>query len=127
MVKDIRTEEFTLPFPPSVNHYWRNIGNRAIISREGREYRESVRAAVWQQRSCPAPICGAIEVSIFARVPDKRRRDVDNMLKAVLDSLETAGAYKDDSQVLSLTIRKCALDQAKKPGYVRVTITGIDT
>ncbi len=26
----------TLPYPPSVNHYWRRVGLRTLISREGR-------------------------------------------------------------------------------------------
>ena len=26
----------TLPYPPSINHYWRRVGPRTLISREGR-------------------------------------------------------------------------------------------
>ncbi len=28
-----------LPYPPSVNHYWRRVGDRTLISREGRKFR----------------------------------------------------------------------------------------
>jgi len=28
-----------IPYPPSVNHYYRRVGNRMLISREWREYR----------------------------------------------------------------------------------------
>ena len=31
--------EFELPWPPSVNGYWRTFRNRQIISKRGREYR----------------------------------------------------------------------------------------
>ena len=34
--------EITLPWPPSVNTYWRNFDGRMIISARGREYRETV-------------------------------------------------------------------------------------
>ena len=32
--------ELELPFPPSVNHYYRRVGPRTLISREGRRFRE---------------------------------------------------------------------------------------
>lgn len=33
---------YVLPFPPSVNRYYRHVGYRTLLSREGREYRECV-------------------------------------------------------------------------------------
>ena len=36
------TAEFELPWPPSVNHYYRHVGHRVLISRDGRHYRENV-------------------------------------------------------------------------------------
>jgi crossover junction endodeoxyribonuclease RusA len=38
--------------------------------------------------------------------PDRRRRDLDNLQKAVLDSLAHAGIYADDSQVDLLVVRR---------------------
>jgi Holliday junction resolvase RusA-like endonuclease len=34
--------ELQLPFPPSVNQYWRNFRGRTIISKAGRDYRAEV-------------------------------------------------------------------------------------
>ena len=34
--------ELELPVPPSINHYYRRVGPRTLISREGRAYREAV-------------------------------------------------------------------------------------
>ena len=34
--------EMLLPFPPSANHYWRHVGPRTLISREGRTFRTNV-------------------------------------------------------------------------------------
>jgi crossover junction endodeoxyribonuclease RusA len=40
--------------------------------------------------------------------PDNRRRDVDNVLKSLVDALERGGAYGDDSQIQRLSIEKLA-------------------
>ena len=33
--------ELTLPWPPTVNTYWRNFGGRTIVSAKGRSYRKA--------------------------------------------------------------------------------------
>jgi crossover junction endodeoxyribonuclease RusA len=96
--------ELELPYPPSINHYWRRVGARTLISREGRRFRGRVVAIVAALR--PVPMNGSLEVEIDVYPPDRRRRDIDNLIKSVLDSLEHGGVYPDDSQVVHLTIRK---------------------
>ena len=92
-----------LPWPPSVNHYWRNVGGKTIISAKGRQYREAVRRLAIAE-SWPIHADKRLAVYIEAWVPDKRRRDLDNMLKAALDALTFAGVWDDDSQIDSLSI-----------------------
>lgn len=94
--------EFRLPYPPSVNHYWRQVGGRTLVSRAGRAYRNAVVAA-----GVPAlGLLGKIEVSILARPPDNRRRDLDNILKAAIDGMQRAGVYLDDSQIAKLVVER---------------------
>ena len=38
--------------------------------------------------------------------PDNRRRDIDNVFKALLDAMQHGGAYADDSQIVRLSIDK---------------------
>jgi crossover junction endodeoxyribonuclease RusA len=92
-----------LPWPPSVNHYWRNVGGKMLISKKGREYREAVRFLAIAENW---PIHGSkrLTVNIEAWIPDNRRRDLDNMLKAALDALTYAGVWEDDSQIDDLRI-----------------------
>jgi len=93
----------TLPWPPSVNSYWRTFNGRMIISAKGREYREAVIAQIAAQNKACA-YTGPLQVVIEAWRPDKRRRDLDNLLKAALDGLAHAGVYEDDSQIVDLRI-----------------------
>lgn len=97
-------KKITLPYPPSVNTYWRNYNGRTIISAKGREYREVV---VHNLSYDPDPemFMGAVKVSIIAYRPDKRKRDLDNILKAPLDALSYAGIWQDDSQIVDLSIK----------------------
>ena len=47
---------------------------------------------------------GKVKVTIEAYRPDKRRRDLDNLLKAPLDALTHAGVYQDDELIVDLRI-----------------------
>ena len=92
------TQEFELPWPPSVNHYYRHVGARVLISRDGRRYRELVTALVNQ--TAFRPFQGRISLRAEFYPPDKRRRDLDNVGgKVLLDTLQAAGLFKDDCQI----------------------------
>ena len=107
---------YDLPYPPSVNRYWRSLGRgRVVISKEGREYR----SAVCDLLPAADKATGRLAVTIFATMPDKRVRDIDNITKATLDALKHAGTYDDDSQIDDLRVVRCAVE---KPGGLRVTI-----
>ena len=95
------TLQFDLPYPPSVNHYWRRVGARTLISRQGRIFRESVCSLLALRRLHPLDGPLSIEIDVFP--PDHRRRDIDNLLKSLLDALEAAGVYHNDSQIVELT------------------------
>jgi len=98
--------ELDLPFPPSVNHYYRRVGSKTLVSREGRAFRSrvcSILAALGLR-----PLRGPLALEIDVYPPDNRRRDIDNVQKALLDALQHGGAYRDDSHIIRLTIEKHA-------------------
>ena len=83
----------TLPYPPSVNRYWRSVRGRNILSAEARDYRRRAHAVV---ESNGWRVTGPVRVLFMAYAPDKRRRDADNLLKPMLDCLVNAGAIEGD-------------------------------
>lgn len=114
--------KLTLPWPPSVNRYWRSVNGRVLIAAAGRRYRTDVEL-VYRLQSLTGGGCGSllVEVSIDAWLPDLRRRDIDNILKAPLDALTHAGLWDDDSQVVQLSIRKAGMDRERPRLEVRIT------
>lgn len=96
-----------LPFPPTMNHYWRHVelhGRRAVlISKSGREFRSRV---VRANTGNGDPVRGPIRVTVFVWVPDRRKRDLDNLLKPLLDACTYAGLWVDDSQIVDLRIKR---------------------
>ncbi|AQT67924.1 Crossover junction endodeoxyribonuclease RusA [Anaerohalosphaera lusitana] len=111
----------TLPYPPSINHYWRRVGQRTLISREGRTFRKKVCALLGRGIE---PLEGRLAVVLDIYPPDRRRRDIDNVQKALLDAVEHAGVYRDDSQVDLLITRR---RDVVKGGRAVVHITDIST
>ncbi len=65
---------------------------------------------------------GRLSVKIDMHPPDARRRDVDNVLKPLLDALQHGGAFRDDSQIDKLTIERM---QPIKYGYTTIEIEAI--
>jgi len=110
--------EFELPWPPSVNHYYRHVGPRVLISRDGRKYRENV-VSLLKSEGIPK-FTGKVELHIELMPGDNRRRDVDNSLKCLLDTFTHGGLYDDDSQVYKLTVIKREPMPPNGMAYVRI-------
>lgn len=112
--------QLTLPFPPSVNGYWRSFRGRQILSKRAREYREEAVKAADFYGCTIAPLPLQLRVWLLLSPPDRRVRDIDNYSKGVLDALTHAKVWADDKQVRSLRIDWVACQG--KPGSVLVTI-----
>lgn len=123
------TVNLTLPWPPSVNHYWRAVTMpskkggpsvvRHLISKAGRDYKAAVAARV-SGAGARHGLTGRLAIKIDLYPPDRRQRDIDNSIKATLDALVAAGVFEDDSQVDHLEVVRA---DVTKGGAALVTVT----
>ena len=93
---------FELPWPPSVNRYYRHVGPRVLISREGRRYRMM---CVSRLGGVFPKLEGKVKLTGEFYPPDARKRDLDNVLKCMIDSLVHAGLMRDDSQIKHIDVQ----------------------
>ena len=92
-----------LPYPPTLNScYPTNRSGRRTLSTKGREFRVEVQARILEQHGIINTLKGLIKVTLMLVPPDKRRRDLDNVIKPVLDGLVHAGVMEDDVQVKAI-------------------------
>ena len=91
------TVRYELPYPPSVNNYWHTSGKRRYISPAGKKFTEEVAVNVYEQ-GYKRFGDKSLGISVMIHPRSKRRFDLDNTLKAILDALMKAGCYDDDSQ-----------------------------
>jgi crossover junction endodeoxyribonuclease RusA len=116
---DVVAGAVCLPYPPSVNHMYRRASNRVVLSSEARAWRETAR---WYLRSAGIVqlLSGPVSVSVDAYRP-RRRGDIDNLAKAILDAL-IGVAYVDDAQVVHLAMTR--YEHATNPRVlVRVNVS----
>lgn len=84
-----------LPFPISLN-------NAFSQTRTGRRFK-SARYARWQSQASVLiraaripPLVGPVTIAITVTPPDLRRRDIDNLIKPILDALVNAAVLRND-------------------------------
>lgn len=109
-----------LPFPPSINAYWKHrvAGKLAIVylSKEAIKFRQDVRSTV----KFDEKFTGRVKVTINLFAPSKRSYDIDNRVKAILDSLTHIGLWNDDEQVDILIVKRGCIE--KNNGFCVVEV-----
>lgn len=112
--------EFDLPWPPSVNRYYRHVGSRVLVSHAGRLYRSMVVSRLGGRYPREAV---ALRLTAEFYPPDRRKRDLDNLLKCLQDSLQAAGLFFDDCQIRSL--RLDMKEPTPPEGFVHVKLEAL--
>ena len=115
-----------LPFPPSVNTLYATVNNRRVLSKKGRLYKKEVGELVIAggfKKNYDFPFKGSLSVSIKYYPANKRKFDIMNFNKALLDAFTEVGVYDDDSQIDMLIQKRCEV--VAKPGHVVVRVVEI--
>lgn len=107
-----KTVRFTVYGEPKSKQRPRVTARGTYTPEETREAEHKVRAA-WQKTQAE-PFTYQVVASIDFFNGNRRRRDLDNMAKLVLDGLNKV-AYADDHQIVALQLRKffCVPERAR--------------
>lgn len=93
------------PWPPSTNHaYPSNKWGKRFLSAAGKAYKAAVQAVVLEAGR--PRLEGRLAVCIDLHPPDRRRRDIGNHEKVLIDALVEAGVFEDDEQIDELLLRR---------------------
>ena len=109
-----------------------------MVSKEGKAYRVAVRHHIEQVRAKTGAE-GRIAVRVQLYAPNRVRRDLDNILKALLDAMATErmknkvtgkrvvvwrGIYDDDSQIDKLLVERMTISKDNPRVEVRIMEIG---
>ena len=64
---------FELPYPPSINGYWRTFRNRQIISKRGRDYRAKAIESMQSLGLYDEMLSGRLQVHLTLHPPTLRK------------------------------------------------------
>lgn len=103
----MKSQRLLLPYPISANRYWRVYRGHVVQSRDAGLYRRDVIKLA--KAAGIEVVRGDIEVKVTLRpkmtksgAEYKKRLDLDNCLKVVLDCLNGV-MYEDDSQIVAIS------------------------
>lgn len=91
--------EIRLPFPPSVNQLYATNWKTKRRYKTGK-YNEWQKDAGWKLKTQKRQNhSGRVAVTYFAKRPDNRKRDIDNLSKAICDFLVLHQIISDDRHI----------------------------
>jgi len=103
--------------PPSVNNYWVGTGRTCKVSDRGRDFHDLVAMNVPQLFTT-----SRLKLDVTFHFPNNQRRDIDNFLKATIDSLVKCGLCVDDEQFDVLHVKR---GNVVKGGLIKLKVLEI--
>lgn len=106
--------------PPSVNGAYRHYRGRVVLSKSVRAFHD-IAAKILEGVKVPKSwlYCN-VEITI---TPPRRRCDIDNRVKVLLDTLTRSGVWDDDEKAATLRVSFTAPVKGDKEGRTLVRLT----
>jgi|KBSMisStandDraft_5_1062788.scaffolds.fasta_scaffold65100_1 crossover junction endodeoxyribonuclease RusA len=112
-----------LPWPPSLNRIWRSKGK--VVYRDPKYVRWIDQAGWLAKLGKHQQVRGEFSATIVLNPPNKRKIDVDNRVKVLLDLAQRVGLVEDDCLCRLLVVSYGGKDAA--PLGARLTISSFVT
>lgn len=108
--------------PPSINTYYRRAGTTMYLTKKGREFKKNMLEHLQNVLEYKTdPLENRLKVCIEIKFKERRKRDVDNYNKAILDSFNGV-IWTDDEIIDELTTKK---SYGNKENMIIITIEKI--
>jgi len=118
----------TLPLPPSINNYWglrlgvSSVKKKQIpmkyVTHAAKDYRSTVENIILKEYPNFHPLEGDLQIAVLIHPANRRKEDIDNRLKPLLDALQGV-LYEDDAQIKTL---RAELLDPEPSGCILVTL-----
>lgn len=103
--------EFTVPYPPQANHMYTVARGRKIKSTAYRTW--TLHACMHIQAQRVGAVAGHYHMDIVVPRPDRRGRDIDNLMKPLSDAIASAGVISNDNLAMSVRIAWASVEPTK--------------
>lgn len=98
------TVRLSLPFPPTTNNLFVNVPRKGRVkSATYKRWLSAASSECWGVKQ----VAGRYHLTLAVERPDKRARDLSNLIKAVEDLLVHVGAIEDDHLCETLAMSWC--------------------
>jgi len=105
---DLTPKKFIFSTPPSVNSIYRRNSRGVFLSKEAKAWKNEM---ILRSKRFVGKGFGEIDIRVSmyyfpASSRDERVRDIDNLLKITLDTLQEMRCFDNDNQICDLRIRR---------------------
>lgn len=123
---NLRAKKFVFSTPPSVNKIYRRNSNGVFLSREAKAWKEEM---IFRNKRFVGDGFGKSLLKVLmyyfpSSSRDEKVRDIDNLLKISLDTLQEIGCFDNDNQICDLRIRRF---HCSPPGCLSIFIKTVNS
>jgi Holliday junction resolvase RusA-like endonuclease len=112
------SEPLWLPWPPTSNTMFGLRGHHRFVSKKYQEWKDLAAAHIAAQK--PTTWVCSVDIHIALTAPTKRKWDIDNRIKPILDVLVTHQIITDDNTNVVRSITAVAANDDRPGATIRV-------